>query len=169
MPATPAVRRELVVVPVTGGPARAASRRPATDDRGAVAILVAAMLVVFLGLAALVVDLGFARDETRVAQNAADAAALAGRDLHGDPDERVQQHRRRRRRRPRATSPPTGGTRRARVSPSTSGTQTVTVTLPARQEPTFFAGAVDQQRAVGDEVSRGDVERRRQLVAVCAS
>ena len=35
------------------------------------------MLVVFLGLAAIVVDLGFARDQDRIAQNAADAGALA--------------------------------------------------------------------------------------------
>ena len=47
------------------------------DERGAVAMIVAAMMVVVMGLAALVVDLGFARDQDRAAQNAADAAALA--------------------------------------------------------------------------------------------
>ncbi len=46
------------------------------DERGAVAIVVAASMAVILGLAALVIDLGFARDRDRVAQNAADAAAL---------------------------------------------------------------------------------------------
>jgi Flp pilus assembly protein TadG len=47
------------------------------DDRGAVAILVAAMLTVFIGLAALVVDRGLAADTQRQAQNASDASALA--------------------------------------------------------------------------------------------
>ena len=49
----------------------------ADDDRGAVAIVVAVFMVASLGLAAIVVDLGYARDRVRVAQNAADAAALA--------------------------------------------------------------------------------------------
>jgi len=48
-----------------------------TDDDGAVALVVALLTVVLTGLAALVVDLGMARDEQRTAQNAADAAALA--------------------------------------------------------------------------------------------
>ena len=38
----------------------------------------AAFSVVVFALAAIVVDLGFAQDEVRQAQNAADAAALAG-------------------------------------------------------------------------------------------
>jgi hypothetical protein len=42
-----------------------------------VAILVAVFMVLLMGLAAIVVDLGFARDRARVAQNASDAAALA--------------------------------------------------------------------------------------------
>jgi Flp pilus assembly protein TadG len=46
------------------------------EDRGAVAVIVAAMMVVFCGLLALVVDLGLARDRAGMAQNAADAAAL---------------------------------------------------------------------------------------------
>jgi Flp pilus assembly protein TadG len=50
---------------------------PRTDDRGAVALAVALMTTLLVGLAALVVDLGMARDEQRAAQNAADAAALA--------------------------------------------------------------------------------------------
>lgn len=51
--------------------------RPGRDDRGAVAAIVAALMVVLFGLAAMVVDLGLARDRQRTAQNAADAAALA--------------------------------------------------------------------------------------------
>jgi Flp pilus assembly protein TadG len=47
------------------------------DDQGAVALIVALMTLVFCGLLALVVDLGVARDQERLAQNAADAAALA--------------------------------------------------------------------------------------------
>ena len=41
------------------------------------ALVVALMTLVFCGLLALVVDLGVARDQERLAQNAADAAALA--------------------------------------------------------------------------------------------
>jgi Flp pilus assembly protein TadG len=42
-----------------------------------VAVVVASMAVVLVGLLAIVVDLGMARDEQQQAQNAADAAALA--------------------------------------------------------------------------------------------
>ncbi len=48
-----------------------------TDERGAVAILAAAVVLVLFLIAALVVDLGLARDTTRQSQNAADASALA--------------------------------------------------------------------------------------------
>jgi hypothetical protein len=47
------------------------------DDAGAVAILVAVFALCIFALAALVVDLGLARDTRREAQNAADASALA--------------------------------------------------------------------------------------------
>lgn len=47
------------------------------DERGAVAVMVAVMLTVMLGICALVVDLGNARQQRRAAQNSADAAALA--------------------------------------------------------------------------------------------
>lgn len=50
----------------------------ARDERGAVAVVVALLVVCFAILAALVVDLGIARDTRRVSQNASDAAALAG-------------------------------------------------------------------------------------------
>lgn len=47
------------------------------DDGGAVAIMVSLMSVMLFVMAALVVDLGIARDNRRQAQNTADAAALA--------------------------------------------------------------------------------------------
>ena len=47
------------------------------NDAGAIAVIVAILSVVFFMLAALVVDLGLARDNRRLAQNGADAAALA--------------------------------------------------------------------------------------------
>jgi hypothetical protein len=47
------------------------------EDGGAVAVMTAILAVVLLSLAALVVDLGLARDSRRQAQNTADAAALA--------------------------------------------------------------------------------------------
>jgi hypothetical protein len=53
---------------------RASARR---DDRGAVAVLVAVLALVLFGMAAIVVDLGLARDTRRQAQNTADSAALA--------------------------------------------------------------------------------------------
>ncbi len=48
------------------------------DDRGASAVVVALLLVVFIGFAALVVDMGYAYTVKRQLQAAADAAALAG-------------------------------------------------------------------------------------------
>jgi Flp pilus assembly protein TadG len=47
------------------------------DEQGAVAVMVAIVAVVLFVIAALVVDLGLARDTKRQSQNAADAAALA--------------------------------------------------------------------------------------------
>jgi Flp pilus assembly protein TadG len=52
------------------------------DERGAVLIIAAIMLVVLLGIAALAVDLGYAYETRRQVQNSADAAALgAAQDL----------------------------------------------------------------------------------------
>jgi Flp pilus assembly protein TadG len=48
------------------------------EDSGVIAIIVAVFSVVMFGLAALVVDLGMAREIKRDAQTAADAAVLAG-------------------------------------------------------------------------------------------
>ncbi len=47
------------------------------SDQGAVAVLTAVLAVLLFGIAALVVDLGIARDNRRQAQNTADAASLA--------------------------------------------------------------------------------------------
>src|SRR5690242_3738920 len=61
-------------------PSAARRRRDAArpdDDSGAVAIMVALLTTVFVGLAALVVDHGLSADTQRRAQNAADASALA--------------------------------------------------------------------------------------------
>lgn len=51
--------------------------RSMSRDDGAVAVFTALLAVVLFGMAALVVDLGLARDNRRQAQNTADAAALA--------------------------------------------------------------------------------------------
>jgi Flp pilus assembly protein TadG len=48
------------------------------DERGVIAVMFAILLVVMLGIVALVVDLGNARQLRREAQASADAAALAG-------------------------------------------------------------------------------------------
>jgi type II secretory pathway pseudopilin PulG len=48
------------------------------DERGVIAVMFALLLVLMLGIVALVVDLGNARQQRRVAQASADAAALAG-------------------------------------------------------------------------------------------
>ena len=47
------------------------------DERGAIIVLAAALIVVMVGMAALVIDVGAIRDEKRELQNGADAAALA--------------------------------------------------------------------------------------------
>lgn len=60
------------------------------NDEGAVAVLVAVMLVVLLGMAALAVDAGALYSERRQMQTAADAAVLAGvMELPASPDSAV--------------------------------------------------------------------------------
>jgi hypothetical protein len=108
------------------------------DDRGAVAILVAAMLLVIMGLAAIVVDLGFARDRKRVAQNAADAAALAVATCFAAPTGCPQDPALLARGYVRANGWPDLGTS---VGVDLAA-RTVTITLPAEESPSFFAGAV---------------------------
>ena len=59
---------------------RPVRRRPG-DEQGAVAILTAFLMVGLMILAAIVVDLGYARDVRRQSQNASDAASLAGANM----------------------------------------------------------------------------------------
>ena len=60
------------------------TRSRSRDEEGAIAVIVAISAVMIFILAALVVDLGLARDTKRQAQNGADAAALAaGNALYG--------------------------------------------------------------------------------------
>jgi Flp pilus assembly protein TadG len=113
------------------------------DDRGAVALFVAGLLVVFLGLAAIVVDLGNTRDASRQAQNAADAGALAAATCMASLTS--------------GCNNTTAATKSARDYITANGwdganatisfdltAETVSVTLPAQQQATFFAGALDQ-------------------------
>ena len=122
-------------------PVRIRPRGSGHDDRGAVAIVVAGLMVVFMGLAALVVDLGFARDRVRTAQNAADAAALAVATCFASATSGCN------------SVPVATATAQQYISangwtfdPSTvsidTTAQTATVTLPAQQTPSFFAGAL---------------------------
>jgi len=56
------------------------------DEKGAVAVLIAVLLTVLMGFAALVIDVGSVYQERRREQNASDAAALAGvQELPKDP------------------------------------------------------------------------------------
>ena len=57
------------------------ARRFHDDERGVIAVMVALMLKLMLGILALVMDLGNARQQRREAQNSADAAALAGAEV----------------------------------------------------------------------------------------
>jgi hypothetical protein len=68
------------MVSVTDAPPKdrsAALRGRRRDDRGTVAVLVTILMTTLLGVAALVVDVGVARDRSRQAQAAVDSAALA--------------------------------------------------------------------------------------------
>jgi hypothetical protein len=53
------------------------ARAHPSDERGVVLVSFAILMVVILGVAALVVDIGFVSEKTRQIQNSADAAALA--------------------------------------------------------------------------------------------
>ncbi|MBM7519575.1 pilus assembly protein TadG-related protein [Nocardioides nitrophenolicus] len=66
------------------------SRGGSTEERGAVAVLVALIAVVLLMSASLVIDLGLARDVRGRAQNAADASALAAGNVLYDAAGRPQ-------------------------------------------------------------------------------
>lgn len=61
-------------------------RRCRQDERGAVLVIVAILMVVFMGLAALAIDVGSFYQAQRQAQSAADAGALAAsQDLPNNP------------------------------------------------------------------------------------
>jgi Flp pilus assembly protein TadG len=68
LPADGASRRSRLV--------EAAGRR-VREERGVVLVIVAIMMTVFLGMAALAIDIGYFDQQQRQAQSAADAAALA--------------------------------------------------------------------------------------------
>ena len=53
-------------------------RKHPRDEQGAIAVLTALLMVVLVLFAAIVVDLGNARDVRRQSQNAMDASSLAG-------------------------------------------------------------------------------------------
>ncbi len=76
-----ALGEQLELVHCLGGGAVTGRRtllRVHGDERGVIAVMFALLLVLMLGILALVVDLGNARQQRRVAQASADAAALAG-------------------------------------------------------------------------------------------
>jgi Flp pilus assembly protein TadG len=110
-------------------------------DRGAVALLVALLTVVFAGLAAIVIDLGFARDRVREAQNAADSGALAVANCFASPASGCNSVN-------RATTQAqeyitaNGWTFDASAVAIDPAAQTVTIALPAQTTPTLFAGAI---------------------------
>ena len=114
--------------------------RPRPDaDSGVVALLAVALLVGMLGLAAIVVDLGNARDLDRQAQNAADAGALAAAQFMAgpgspDPAQAVVVGQRY-----IDANGWDGGASSVRVDPVAG---TVDVVLAPRQAPRFFAGVV---------------------------
>lgn len=62
------------------------NRRSAGNSRGQVLVMVAAGMVVLIGIAAIVVDLGFSWMLRRQEQNAADPAAVAAARFISDPD-----------------------------------------------------------------------------------
>ena len=53
-------------------------RKIVSEQKGAVAIMVAVSFIVLLGMAAFVIDFGYSWATTNELQNAADAGALAG-------------------------------------------------------------------------------------------
>jgi Flp pilus assembly protein TadG len=109
------------------------------DERGAVALLVAAALVAMFGLAAIVVDLGNARDLVRQAQNAADAGALgAARVMAGpgtpDPAQAVAAG--------RQYVTANGGDGASATITIDTAAGTVDVRLAPQRAPGFFAGFI---------------------------
>ena len=102
------------------------------------------MMFVFFGLAALVVDLGFARDLQRQAQNAADSGALgAARYLAGTPNPTAAQIAQAQQVANAYVS--ANGWTAGTSSVLVDGTaDTVTVRLAPAQSPNIFAGVIGQ-------------------------
>jgi uncharacterized membrane protein len=128
------------------------------DDRGAITFIVAAMLVVMIGLSALVVDRGMAADSRRQAQSAADAAVLAAAvKLNGggttvDADAAARDYARvnfgvQAADWANCPAPPSGYTALNGSDCITQNTTTgsVRVTLPQRRIPSVFAGLLGYQ------------------------
>ncbi len=94
--------------------------RPTDDDRGAVLVWVALMIVVLLGVGALVIDVGALYAERRQLQNGADAAALGRRHglRRGRLPERDGHCRRRTPTRTPTTAPPSRRGVRLRARPA---------------------------------------------------
>jgi Flp pilus assembly protein TadG len=120
---------------------RAPARR--RDERGTVALVVAAFMVVMMGLAAIVVDLGFSRDQARIAQNAADAGALAAATCMASLTSRCNDTVAATQKAQRYITANGWDGARSNVT-FNLGAQTVSVALPPRQSPTFFAGVIGE-------------------------
>ena len=54
------------------------NRRDFADERGAAALLIAAGMVLFLGMTAMAIDLGLAFNERRQDQSSVDSGVMAG-------------------------------------------------------------------------------------------
>jgi hypothetical protein len=130
--------------------------RARPDEHGAVAVVVAAFCVVMFGLAALVVDLGYARDVRRQFQGTADSAALAAAQYLGahpaaTPAEVAAVVHRYARSNADVTSAEWGTCTDGTALPVVAGPgrcisydptrQLAQVRLPERKLPTFFSGA----------------------------
>jgi len=114
-------------------------------DEGAVAVIVAVVCTVIFSLAAIVIDLGLARDQRRQAQNTADSAALAAAQYlstsanPSQPSEaEIAQASTIANRFVAANDWPEGVSR----FEFEADTSTVTVGLASRDTPTLFAGFV---------------------------
>ena len=59
-------------------------RRAQRDERGQILVLAVGLIAVFLGMAALSIDLGFFMHERQNVQNAVDSGALAGAQMLPD-------------------------------------------------------------------------------------
>jgi len=114
-------------------------------DEGAVAVIVAVVCTVIFSLAAIVIDLGLARDQRRQAQNTADSAALAAAQFlstsansSSPSDAELAQASTIANRFVAANDWPEGVSR----FEFDAATSTVTVGLRSRDTPTLFAGFV---------------------------